>query len=174
MLAADHHRAWRFSAVEASGSRPGIEQVDPGQPRFRHRNSWWSAARWRLIEAAGGHLDRIAVQVVEGQRRAAGGAEMPLGGGRALKAGRLAAGPGEIGGLAPCRGGERAADRFLAHAAVANGRLRAFEQRVTHRRRTGIRRSSSVLLCHGSSSWPGILTGNFMPVATGRKCRGLR
>src|SRR5206468_343975 len=88
--------------------------------------------RW-VVQAAGGDLDGVAVQVVKGQRRAAGGAELPLGGGGTAEGGRLPAGPGEAFAADLRQRRERAADGLLAHAAVANGRLGPFEQRIADR-----------------------------------------
>src|SRR5206468_3532436 len=74
---------------------------------------------FRAVEAAERHRDRIGVVVTEGQRGAAGGAEVAVAQRGAGEGGGGATRPGEI--AAPNRGErrERTAHRLLAHAAMA-------------------------------------------------------
>ena len=74
----------------------------------------------RPVESAGQHLDPRPADAAEGQRRAAGRAEIALGYGRRLERRRLAAGPGKVLVLDIGKGGERCAGRLLAHPAVTD------------------------------------------------------
>src|SRR3954451_17672554 len=72
------------------------------------------------------------VEEVEGQRRAAGGTKVALRRRGALERGRLTASPGKAFNANLRQGGERAANRFLAHAAMADGGLGCLEQRIAY------------------------------------------
>src|SRR6185312_844116 len=111
---------------------PGYQVGDPGETAFgaeilARRHGGW------VVKAADRDLHVRGVEIAERQRRAAVGAKVAAVGRRALERGRLAARPFQV-GLAELRqGGERAANRLLAHAAMADAALGPGVEGVAHR-----------------------------------------
>src|SRR5690606_14650001 len=79
-----------------------------------------------LVEAAHGQPDGLVTVLAKRERRAACGTKIPHGDVGTLKCRRIASCPDAVLGAGGDKGGERTADGLLAHAAVAQARVRRF------------------------------------------------
>src|SRR6185437_7289556 len=117
------------------GANLGAAQgaVKPADPRFDAKLGL-RLDRARIVEAAEGDADPVAVEAPVGQRRAALSAEAALGDVGAREGRDGAAGDDEIGKPHAAKGHERTAARLLTHPAMADiGAGRAGVKPIAHR-----------------------------------------
>ena len=100
-----------------------------------------------VIEAAGGDLDGVAVEIAKGQRRAAGGAEAAFGGGRTLEAGTGCRGSRRTRRFSPCRRRRRGLRPPFGTSGSGTRWIPVCHTTRSERRRTGSRRSCWLRSC---------------------------